>query len=77
MKGLLDEHTIASDFEVTAQDDDAVDYRVTLTKEDGTVFHAHSKGSIRDGRIFRVQPIGDAHAAKIATFFGEPPEDHE
>jgi hypothetical protein len=70
VKGLLAQHTRASDFSVAREDGVTIDYRVTLTKGDGSVFHASSRGFFKDGQIARVEPVDPEAIKNIPTFFG-------
>ncbi len=55
-KRLVDKKATASDFEITGEEADVIFYRVTITVDDVPT-HLTAKGTLRDGRLIRVEPV--------------------
>ena len=56
VKGLIEKGAVASGFEVTSQEGDTAYYQVDITVG-GDRLHMTSKGTLKDGRLVRVEPV--------------------
>lgn len=63
-KGLAAKSATVSDFHMTAEEGDSVFYGVTVTVE-GESMQMASKGTVKDGRIVRVEPTDPATYAAL------------
>jgi hypothetical protein len=59
-KGLAAKGATAKDFEVTKEDGDERYYNVTITVPGAEPLYLTSKGTVRDGRLVRVEPVDPA-----------------
>lgn len=65
-QGLVARHATSSDFEITAESDDTIEYRLTLEVGDDDPIHMQAKATIVDGQIARVEPANpDAYSEMI------------
>jgi len=60
VKGLVEKGAVASDLEVTRQEGDVAYYHLTITIGDDEPLDMAAKGTLRDGRLTRVEPIDPA-----------------
>jgi hypothetical protein len=56
-KGLVAKRSAVSDLEISAQGDDTIVYKLTVTPSGGEPMHLAAKGTVRDGRLLRVEPV--------------------
>ena len=56
-KRLVDKGATASGFEVTGTEGDTVSYKLTITVGEDAPLHMAAKGTLRDGRLVRVEPV--------------------
>ena len=57
VQGLLARRAVASDLEVTHQDGDVAYYQLTITVPGEEPMHTKAKGTLKDGRLIRVEPV--------------------
>ena len=60
IQGLVEKGAIASGFEVTGEEGDAFYYTFTLAVGESEPLHPTAKGTVKDGRIIRVEPVDQA-----------------
>lgn len=67
VRGLTQRSATVSGYEVTADDGDTVFYKLTVNFPDGDPMHLAAKGTLRDGRLLRVEPMDPSkYSAMVA-----------
>jgi hypothetical protein len=64
-KGLLAKGAKVTGFEVAKEEGDSVYYSLTITFAEGEQLHLSSKSTIKDGQLFRVEPVDPAAYSKL------------
>ncbi len=56
-KGLVAKRAAVSDLEITPQGGDTIVYKLTVTQSGGEPMHLAARGTVKDGRLLRVEPV--------------------
>ena len=56
-QGMVDKGATVSGFEVTGAEGDSVSYKLTITLGEDEPLHMAAKGTLREGRLVRVEPV--------------------
>ena len=65
-RGLLARNARVTDIEITAGEDDTIHYQLTIDVGDDDPLQMRATGTIRDGRLARVEPLNpDAYSEMV------------